>query len=57
MSVYIRDELLEGVLLIHGETSDYMWVELKRQFFHVRVFSLFLRKTMCCGYLSELPRT
>ena len=35
VSVYIRDELLEGVSVIHGETPDYMWVELKRQFFHL----------------------
>ena len=35
MCVYIGDELLEGVSVIHGETPDYMWVELKRQFFHL----------------------
>ena len=33
-SVYIRDELSEGVSVIHGETPDYIWVELKRQLFH-----------------------
>ena len=33
ISVYIRDEILDGVSVKHGETSDFIWVELKKTIF------------------------
>ena len=38
ISVYIRDEILDGVSVKHGETSDFIWVELKKkkQYFNLQ---------------------
>ena len=30
LSVYIKDEILDGVSVKHGETPDFIWVELKK---------------------------
>ena len=35
MSVYIRDEISDGVSLIHSETPDYIWVEMDQNIFHL----------------------
>ena len=31
MSVYVKDEILDGVSVKHGETPDFVWVELKKK--------------------------
>ena len=48
LSVYIRDEISDGVSVIHGETLDYIWVKMDKIVFH-------LEENIYIGFVYILP--
>ena len=58
ISIYIKNNIVNGTSVIHGESSDCMWVCLKKSFFSIRGrhLCLFHICTFCKFYIYKFSR-
>ena len=58
ISIYIKNNIVNGTSVIHGESSDCMWVCLKKSFFSIRGrhLCLFHICTSCKFYIYKFSR-